>query len=486
MMEVKMKIEKYSISRIALVVFSAFFLSSCSPLLTLSGGIPLIPAKEDESPALTMSSPESARDAVLDYLRLHYQRPTPVTWISWIDESDKPGDEFDPITYKYFANNWTVTVSYPMTFPKATIYTARVDAPAFGFEWLGLVDTSGQVVETSVTIGKEPEFKPDVPEQPRTPADTPIPTPTAMPPTPTPFPPTPTPLLVPCNAANFQADVTIPDGTKFAPGASFKKAWRVKNVGSCTWGTDYDLVFVEGERMNGKKAVGLPGMIRPGETLDISVGLTSPDEPGKYRGYWMFRSDSGEWFGIGQAANKAFWVEIKVVESGRNYQYDFALNFCAATWRSGEMRLPCPGYTTSREGFAVLLDTPRLENRQEDELALWVHPNAGKNSWLEGVFPSIEIDNGDHFQASVGCLEGNERCNLTFYLDYEDEDDKVHRLGEWTEVYDGEVSIIDVDLTNLADKSVNFILGVEANSKNVSDAHGFWFVPHIEREEAGY
>jgi hypothetical protein len=75
---------------------------------------------------------------------------------------------------------------------------------------------------------------------------------------------------------------------------------------------------------------------------------------------------------------------------------------------------------------------------------------------------------------------------LTFYLDYEDEDDKVHRLGEWTEVYDGEVSIIDVDLTNLADKSVNFILGVEANSKNVSDAHGFWFVPHIEREEAGY
>jgi hypothetical protein len=235
--------------------------------------------------------------------------------------------------------------------------------------------------------------------------------------------------------------------------------------------------------MAGKKAVALPEVIRPGETLDISVRLTSPIEPGKHRGYWMFRSEDGEWFGIGRAANQAFWVEIKVKESRADYQFDFALNFCAATWRSGDMHLPCPGYTTSREGFAVLLANPHLENRKENELALWVHPNEAKYGWLEGSYPPVHIHRGDHFKAWVGCLKGNERCNLTFYLDYEAHDGRVQRLGEWTEVYDGEVSIIDVDLTDLAGESASFILGVEANTKNVGYAHGFWFVPHIERGE---
>jgi hypothetical protein len=43
-------------------------------------------------------------------------------------------------------------------------------------------------------------------------------------------PPTPA-----CDQAQFIKDVTIPDGTVIAPGTSFKKTWRLKNIGTCTW-----------------------------------------------------------------------------------------------------------------------------------------------------------------------------------------------------------------------------------------------------------
>ncbi|MBG7609627.1 MAG: hypothetical protein IZT55_02050 [Anaerolineae bacterium] len=302
-------------------------------------------------------------------------------------------------------------------------------------------------------------------------------------PTATQIPPTPTPVPVPCNAVSFQSDITIQDGTVFAPNADFTKTWRIKNIGSCSWTTSYDLVFVEGSRMDGKKVQSLSEKVRPGETLDISIGLTSPTTAGDYRGYWMLRSDDGQWFGYGNSANKAFWADITVAASQGDFVYDFALNFCAATWRSDDMRLPCPGYTTSDEGFVQLLDAPKLENRNENELAIWAHPNEEKLGWIEGTYPFIEIHDGDHFGAWVGCLKGYDKCSLKFYLDYEAENGKVRRLAEWIEEYDGSVTVIDLDLSGLADETIRPILGVEALTKNVSDAQGFWFVPVISNQD---
>ncbi len=166
-----------------------------------------------------------------------------------------------------------------------------------------------------------------------------------------------------------------------------------------------------------------------------------------------------------------------------DYEYDFALNFCAATWRSDDMRLPCPGYTTSNEGFVQLLQDPKLESRNENELAIWVHPNEEKSGWLEGTYPFMQIEDGDHFKAWVGCLKGYDKCSLKFYLDYEGENGKVRRLGEWIEEYDGDVTMIDLDLSGLAGKTIRPILGVEVLTKNVNDAHGFWFVPIIANQD---
>lgn len=148
------------------------------------------------------------------------------------------------------------------------------------------------------------------------PTQTPIPaTATSVPATNTPVPtntPLPTATTVSyCDWVTFIKDVSIPDGTRLTAGETFTKTWRLKNRGTCTWTSDYMLVFTGGEQMGGTTAVRLPGNVAPGQTVDVSITLTAPANRGHYTGYWMLRSPSGVLFGYGESANKAFYVDIK-------------------------------------------------------------------------------------------------------------------------------------------------------------------------------
>src|SRR5512138_302063 len=73
-----------------------------------------------------------------------------------------------------------------------------------------------------------------------------------------------------CDRAQFVADVTVPDGAKFAPGSAFTKTWRLKNVGTCTWSTSYSLVFSSGEPMGGPASIAFPLNVPPGQMVDLS------------------------------------------------------------------------------------------------------------------------------------------------------------------------------------------------------------------------
>lgn len=103
----------------------------------------------------------------------------------------------------------------------------------------------------------------------------------------------------------FEADVTIPDNTSKAAGESFKKTWRLRNTGTCTWTTDYDLVFSSGNVMGGPASSALLGSVAPGTTVDVSVDLVAPASNGTHRGDWRLRNAKGILFG-------GFYVQISV------------------------------------------------------------------------------------------------------------------------------------------------------------------------------
>lgn len=145
------------------------------------------------------------------------------------------------------------------------------------------------------------------------PTDTPFVEPATATPTATII-PSATPTEIPCDRATFISDVTVPDGSDYAPGDSFVKTWRLKNTGSCTWTSSYDLVFHSGDAMNAPAAVQLTGgTVAPGGTVDVSVQLTAPNSEGTYKGFFRIRNGSGVIFGIGENADVSFWVEIEVL-----------------------------------------------------------------------------------------------------------------------------------------------------------------------------
>jgi hypothetical protein len=127
--------------------------------------------------------------------------------------------------------------------------------------------------------------------------------------------PTATATAIPCDRATFVSDVTVPDGSDFDPGETFVKTWRLRNIGSCTWTSGYDLVFYSGDQMGAPSSVQLTsGTVPPGSTVDVSVQLKAPNSGGTYQGYFRLRSGSDVIFGIGESGTVSFWVQIEVIE----------------------------------------------------------------------------------------------------------------------------------------------------------------------------
>lgn len=326
------------------------------------------------------------------------------------------------------------------------------------------------------------------------------PTVTGTPPTPT---PTVTGTVKPnaCDRAQFVSDVTVPDGTSFAPGIGFNKTWRLKNVGTCTW-TNYSIMFDTGEKMSGPDSALIPTTVAPGQTVDITLQLTSPTTAGTYRGYWKLKNNTGVPFGIGSAGTKSFWVEIKVSSTGINpgtatatstagtppatatsvagTSYDFAANVCAATWYSGAGQLPCPGTNGDAKGFILITMPSKLENGTNDSrTGLLTFPQNINNGYIQGIYPSYKVKAGDKFRATIGCENGATSCYVVFRLDYSlSGTSTIQTHWAFVEKYEGGVYNADIDLSSLAGKDVKFILTVLSTGSPNGD-RALWTGPII-------
>ncbi len=124
---------------------------------------------------------------------------------------------------------------------------------------------------------------------------------------------TTTPTSTACNKAQFVSDVNYPDGSHIFVGTSFDKTWRILNAGTCTWTTDYTIVFTAGYRMGPLFHWNLNRQYYAGETVDITLPFVAPESTGYYSSSFYLRSGDGETFGVGSEGTTAFWVKIRAV-----------------------------------------------------------------------------------------------------------------------------------------------------------------------------
>jgi hypothetical protein len=125
---------------------------------------------------------------------------------------------------------------------------------------------------------------------------------------------TPQPVCDQAAAAYPKIDITIDDNTEMAPGETFTKVWRVVNVGSCSWTTAYAVVLFSGDGLGASEIIAFTQNIAPNQSVDISVDMVAPNDPGSYQGNWKLRNAAGQYFGIGPNGSSPFWVRINVIQ----------------------------------------------------------------------------------------------------------------------------------------------------------------------------
>lgn len=63
--------------------------------------------------------------------------------------------------------------------------------------------------------------------------------------------------------------------------------------------------------------IAMPSNVNPGQIIDLSVTMTTPNKDGHYKGFWKLRDAVGAVFGIGWREQDAFRIDIN--ETGPLY-----------------------------------------------------------------------------------------------------------------------------------------------------------------------
>jgi hypothetical protein len=247
--------------------------------------------------------------------------------------------------------------------------------------------------------------------------------------------------------------------------------------------------------------VPLPTNVAPNQTVDVSVQLTAPSTANSYRGYWRFKNPNGTTFGLGSAGTISWWVDIRVsgtpvtpstpstpgtpVTPGppaSGASYDFAANFCAASWYSAASSspLPCPGTNGDARGFVLYQATPKLENNTLDSRpGLLTAPQNINNGYIQGIYPAYVVKSGDRFRATIGCEGGSTGCYVVYRLDYSlAGSSTVQTFWAFVEKIEGLNYNADISLQPLVGQNVKFILTILSTGSPAGD-RALWIAPMI-------
>jgi hypothetical protein len=229
----------------------------------------------------------------------------------------------------------------------------------------------------------------------------------------------------------------------------------------------------------------LGASVAPGDETDLQIILTAPSDPGLYSGGWALQSPKGDLLGAGSRPLRVRINVGSVPADPTALVLSMADQMCSARWvaasssRTGRL-LPCPGYDRDQGGSIIRDDAPRFSTGAlDDEPALILHPPYEDGGLISGTFPSYAVQAGDQFRAILGCSAGASGCTARFQLNIR-EGEQLIPIGEWFITETDPLRNLVVDLTFLAGRTVEFVLGVDADGPGAPDA-AIWLQPRIVR-----
>lgn len=169
----------------------------------------------------------------------------------------------------------------PTTDP-ALIFTQAAETVA-----AGLTQTAASMHTATPTVTLPPTSTPE-PTQAVTPTSAVSPTAT--------IPPTATRPSV-ADRADFVSQSPL-DGTVMYPEQPFTLTWTVKNVGTTTWTTAYQVRFFLGDATLrfGASDIRFPKEVKPNENVDLTLSMKAPTKAGDYTTIWVLTNADGQNF----------------------------------------------------------------------------------------------------------------------------------------------------------------------------------------------
>ncbi|MEW6503113.1 MAG: NBR1-Ig-like domain-containing protein [Chloroflexota bacterium] len=169
----------------------------------------------------------------------------------------------------------------PTTDP-ALIFTQAAETVA-----AGLTQTAASLPTATPTLTLPPTNTPE-PTQAVSPTSAVSPTPT--------LPPTATRPSV-ADRADFVTQSPL-DGTVMYPEQPFTLTWTVKNSGTTTWTTAYQVrYFLSDPALRfGASDIRFPKEVKPNENVDLVLSMKAPAKAGDYRTIWVLTNADGQNF----------------------------------------------------------------------------------------------------------------------------------------------------------------------------------------------
>lgn len=195
----------------------------------------------------------------------------------------------------------------------------------------------------------------------------------------------------------------------------------------------------------------------------------------------VITTQAAETVTAGMADRNKAWQSAATPVPGLTH-YRFADVLCTATWETSKsIKVPCSEEPALAELSVSRMENPLINDLEQGGEGLLVRiPSQAKK--VSGEYPIVEIQDGDHFRVTVGCLDESIECDAIFELSYLEEDWYWTSLGRWQVSAENPMQEIEMDLSSLAGKKVRISLDASRSSFEGEDMSLIWLDPRIEQK----